>query len=256
MPPDDTLFGLGQRPMTQQPYRTPTRVRRSDGQVEVWVEGLGYVPQNDPRRLSAQDRDAIKDARDHATALSQQTPYLNRFEHLNNSVPTGSLAQRLGTMAHVPRLLTLDTNKDPSVNSADQYDEMQSIVNRMTPGARQGLPGSSSNLDVQMFQGALPSIGNRGPANSAIINNLRGEVRDAQNYAEFLDWYWPQVGSLGGAQEAYDGFRAAQGRNPQLSWRQYFAQNPLRGAAPRQQQQAGPMSHMSDEELERIANGG
>lgn len=210
---------------TRTPYRGPRVRSRSTGQVYYWV-GSEYVPENDLRRLTPQERQARQDAVDYAAQQQRVLPDLHRFEQLNRTVPTGSLTQRLGQFfagdnGPAPRMVGIDNPHTPQ-NEPAGYDEMTSITDRLAPRQRQPGSGSSSNLDVSMFRGALPNMGRDGPANSNIIRSLEREAADSQAYAEFLDWYWPRNGSLAGAQEQFQQFRSARERNPRLTWRQFF----------------------------------
>jgi hypothetical protein len=233
---DDGADGGGAtnvRPATRTPYRGPRVRSRSTGEVYYWT-GNTYVPANSPERLTPQERTARQSAIDNAQRLQTALPDLNRYEELNRSVPTGSVTQRLGQWAgDLPQILSID---DPttSLNEPAGMDEMRAITDRLTP--RQRVPGSGATSDFEgrMFRGALPNRGRSGPANSAIIGGLRNEARDAQEYSEFLDWYWPQAGSLTGAQEHYGEYRAARARNPNLTWRQYFTRPQAQPEQPRQ----------------------
>lgn len=51
------------RSPTAQPYRGPRRRHRETGQVEVWVEGEGYVPEGSPFTLSTGDQEDLQNAR-------------------------------------------------------------------------------------------------------------------------------------------------------------------------------------------------
>lgn len=229
---------------TRQPYRGPMRVRRSDGQREFWVEGRGYVPENSPYRLSPKEQQTLAQAQTAGQASGQMLPLLDRFQQVNRHTPTGAVPQIIGQSwpfgAIHPML------GDPNV------DEMLAVTNKLTPLARSGLPGSASNLDVQMFRGALPSIQNVGPSNDRIIGDLRTQARQAQAYAEFLDWYWPQHGaSLNGAAQAWNSYIT---HDPQMrrSWRE--ALGAQQGGA--SNTGSSDLSHLSTQDLARLANGG
>ena len=63
--PQNTQQQVLPRGPTSQPYRTPVRIRRSDGRREVWREGEGYVPDNSLEaipNLDAQDLQAARGA--------------------------------------------------------------------------------------------------------------------------------------------------------------------------------------------------
>lgn len=198
------------RSPTAQPYRGPRRRHRETGAMEVWVEGRGYVPQNSLDRLTAQERQAVLDARDRARGQREALPYLRRFEELNRVQPTGSLGQMIGNT----------WNLAPLTGDAEE-SEMYRIINRLTPRQRQGMPGAASDRDVAMFRGSLPGLNVVGDANSRIIRNLEREAAESQAYAEFLDWYWPQHGTTSGAEERWGAY-IREHPDLRVGWRRYF----------------------------------
>lgn len=212
------------RPVSSQPYRGPTRTRRSDGQREIWVEGRGYVPEHSLDALPTNERQAVLDANAAAQGANAALGQFNRFEQLNRVQGTGSVFDRLGRMANIRPLLP-DT----------ELDEMWAIQDRLTPGARQGLPGPASNLDVSMFRGSLPSTANTPAANTNIIGGLRDETRALQGYAEFLNWYAGENRTTNGAQEQWNAYQrdlasVPRAQRSQMTWRQYFG---IKDARPR-----------------------
>jgi hypothetical protein len=261
--------------MTREPYRGPRIRSRTTGEVRHWV-GDRYVSANSPERLTPQERTARQAAMDRASQSGSYLPDLNRFEELNRTVPTGSVTQRIGQWAlNAPRILSLDNPLTP-MEEPQGYDEMRAITSRLTPNQRVEGSGASSNLDVGMFREGLPNMGNSGPANSRIIEGYRRQAQDARDYADFMDWYWPQTGSLTNADSEFARYRQARAANPELSWRQFFRAG---GEQPAQRRQRGEIvgsiagdaartartarasapsrySNYSDEELERIAAGG
>lgn len=220
---DDSGQGASGRPITREPYRGARIRNRRTGEVRVWNGGR-YVAQNSQERLTAQERQSLSEAQAEAGRYAQMMPDLDRFEQLNTEVPTGSLSHRFGIWAgDMPRVLGIDSNgPGPNGDTSMMMDEMRSITDRLTPAQRAPGSGSSSNLDVGMFRSGLPNIGRRGPANSDIISGYRRQGRDAQDRAEFMDWYWPRSGSLQGAEEAYAQYRAARQQDPSLTWRRFF----------------------------------
>lgn len=207
--------------LTRQPYRGPSRVRRSDGQREYWVEGRGYVPADSLERLPVQERQAVVEARATAQQRGQMVPDLNRFEHLNRTQRTGSLGQRLGSMVFDAPEVTGDWF-DGQLVGDPEVEEMRAITDRLTPRMRPAGSGTTSDFDARMYRGSLPNRSHDGPTNQEIIRGLRREAQDSQAFSEFLDWYWPQRGTTTGSQEAWQGYLQARQRQPQLTWRQHF----------------------------------
>lgn len=214
------------RQLSRTPYRGPRRTRRSDGQVEVWVEGQGYVPEQSARRLTGSEQTALQAARDAGLQAGRYLPDLNRFEQLNRVQDTGNIVQRVGTFLGVPPLLP-----DP------QEEEMYAITERLTPRQREPGSGASSDRDVTMFRAALPNLARSGPANSSVIQQARGRVAELQDYPSYLEWFGTQRGTLNGAQEAWNAYINRGANRP--PWRQHFgvAGGPAGPAQPPAQQQ-------------------
>jgi len=217
-------FGASGRPLTREPFRGNRIRNRQTGEVRVWV-GDRYVGANDRARLTTTEREQLAQAEAAAANYQQHLPDLNRFEELNRTVPTGAWFQRFGQSmptGPAPRLFSWDANGDAPGGGPNEFEEMRAITNRLTPDQREPGSGSSSNLDVTMFREGLPNIGRGGPANSRIIEGFRRQQRDAQDYADFLNWYFPQTGSLTNAQAHFQQYRTARARNPRLTWQEFF----------------------------------
>lgn len=197
---------------TSQPFRGPRRTHRETGRTEVWVEGRGYVPENALDRLPNTEQRAVLEARANAQRLTGFLPDLDRFEELNRTENTGGWNQRLGQFF----------GDMPEIFPDNGVDEMRSITDRLTPQQRPPGSGTTSDFDAAMFRGSLPHRGRGGNANSQVIANLRRQARDAQEYAEFLDWYWPQGGSTSGATEAWGQYMRQRQPNDTRTWREYF----------------------------------
>lgn len=194
------------RPLNREPYRGRYRTNRRTGERQVW-NGTGYVALNYIGRLTTQEQQSRQAALDRARDMENVIPDLNRFEQLNRTVPTGSLSQRLGqTFGGLPRIVSIDNNATPQ-NEPQGYDEMRAINSRLAPLQREPGSGASSDTDTAMFREGLPSIASSGPANSAIIRGYRERAQEARDYADFLERYWPEHGSLHGVDQAYADYR-------------------------------------------------
>lgn len=248
----DTYGGSGGdgnafRGPTRQPYRGPYRVQRETGRREYWVEGDGYVPENDLRRLSPEDARAVRDARLRATELNRSLPDWQRFEELNREEATGSLGQILGNALNAP-----------NIAGREREDEMRAIVNRWTPRQREPGSGTTSDRDIAIYTGAIPGTNRIGPSNSNIIRGIERDAREASEYADFLEWYWPRGGTLAGAQAAWSAYLGQPQRRP---WREHFGagagasypgHEPPISAAPRparNRPQGVPANYVWDEDL-------
>lgn len=183
-----------------------------------------------PVKLSPQDSKYLSTARQHATDLASIVPQLERFGALNREVGTGGLSA-------VPVVQSTLAALDP------RQAEMKSIQDRITPLMRQGLPGSASNFDVQMFQSATVGLGKPGPANEAVRKMTAAAAARVADYAEFMEEYAQQNGNLLGGQEEWDAYAEANpmygsdksGKlviNKQQPWRLYFADEGGGGDAP------------------------
>lgn len=229
------------RPLNNEPYRGPERIHRATGRRQVW-NGQRYVDDNNRSRLTPEEQRSISEAEAIARRYQGHLPALQRFEELNRTVPTGAWFQRFGQsmpLGPAPRLFSWDANGDRPGGSSAEFDEMRSINSTLAPEQREPGSGSSSNIDVQMFREGLPNVDRPGPANQNIINRFRERARDAQDYADFVNWYWPQTGTLNNADAEFNRFRAARERNPRLTWRQFFRASEQRGGPTRQQQGTG-----------------
>lgn len=238
--------GQTQRPVTREPYRGPRIRNRRSGEVAIW-NGQRYVSQFDRSRLTGPEQETISGAEGRARNFQQNLPSLNRFEELNRTVPTGAWFQRLGQnmpTGPAPRLFSYDSNGSQPGGGPDEFDEMRSINSRLAPQQRPPGSGSSSNIDVTMFREGLPNVDRGGPANSRIIGQYRNDARDAQDYSDFLNWYWPARGTLNGADAMYNEYRQARARNPRLTWQQHIGGEqstpPARATAPPQRPRGVP----------------
>ena len=231
MPGENDQYQVLPRGPTSQPYRTPRRTRRDTGQVEVWIEGEGYVPETDLRRLPQQEREDVAEARRRATVMAQALPDWQEFERLNSQEATGSIGQIAGNILSAPNVM-----------GRPREDQMRAIVSRWVPNQRAAGSGTTSDRDLSFYEGGLPSTARVGPSNSALIRDFERNAATASDYASFLDWYWPRTGSLSGAREAWQEYQAMP-RDQRPNWREYF------GAPEQRQGTAGPAP-------QRQANGG
>lgn len=204
-------------------YIGPRIRNRQTGEVRHWVQGQGYVGDNDLRRLPALEQRQVNEARLRAGTMTQALPDWHRFEQLNHNEATGSTGQIVGNLLHMP-----------TIAARPDEDEMRSIIAKWVPNQRTPGAGTTSDRDLAFYEGALPSTTRVGPSNSRIIRDFERNTNIATAYADFLDWYWPRTGSLNGAQAQWSQYLQ---QNPQLEtpWRQFFTQ-------PQGQSQAQPQS--------------
>jgi len=160
-----------------------------------------------PRRvggLSTREGISIQEARDSAAAVQTDLSDLESFARLQESQGTG------GAMA-IPFARQVVGSFDPEVAS------MNAITARLAPAQRVPGSGTTSDRDLSLFLQASPSVSQPEQTNTALIDRGRQEGARRQLYAEFLDNYARQNGTLNGSQAA---------------WRQYYDPPPVRGNSP------------------------
>jgi flagellar protein FlgJ len=96
-------------------------------------------------------------------AAQQELQTLNalgaELEGVSGKFPTGTwrgMAARMG----IP------------VEGRTELQVIGSMIDRLTPTQRQGLPGAASDRDIAMFRGSLPSLLNTADGNRTILRNL------------------------------------------------------------------------------------
>lgn len=193
-------------------------------------------PAVSPAGMSQKSREAFRLARAKATDArlsaideankSADIEYpVQRFLELNQQNPTGGWRSLPG----IQDLLT---------KFSAPRQEMESITSRLVPQlGRQGLPGSASNLDVQMFRSAVVSPDKSVQANMSIGNGLIAQQQRNKQHAEFLHAYADAYGNdLRGADQAwqqyvnanpiFDPTAAAKGEpslnQNRMTWQQFF----------------------------------
>lgn len=70
------------------------------------------------------------------------------------------------------------------LGDASDIQAFESLVDRLTPAQRQGLPGAASDRDVAMFKSALPSLIRQPDANRTIVGTLQAMAQDRIKRAE------------------------------------------------------------------------
>jgi hypothetical protein len=160
-----------------------------------WVQ-IGGPPAKAPK-LSVQEQKQLQNAREGAVSAQASVRDGERFLDVNRKTGTGELNA-------IPFVSEVRSVFDPS------YAEMMSLTSRMAPMQRQPGSGSSSDKDVQMFKRAVPNTDYPGPTNTKIVSRLKEEADLKTRYAEFLDDYVAQNGTLVGAQSAWSKVQSAK----------------------------------------------
>ena len=122
---------------------------------------------------------------------------LNNFGRLNRQTETGSGWESF--MPNTPQLHGSDIN------------EMNAIQSRLGPAQRIQGSGSSSDRDVQLFMGGLPSINKPGPANAAIRADYDRQYKNSLLKQTYLEKYLNTYGHLNGADENWEKQKNALG---------------------------------------------
>lgn len=192
------------------------RIRRSDGQREIWVEGEGYQPEGSRHTLTTDEQRVIREAQMAASQARSVLPDLDRFMALNREQPTGGALDILGGLG----------NQAPYWDTEAQ--EMHAITDRLAPLMRRPGSGASSDMDVTMYRSSLPNIRRGGVANQSITEQLRRNAQDLQDYGEFLDWYATRNRTLTGALEQFNRYLDQGRMGERASWRSFFGAEPPR----------------------------
>ena len=130
----------------------------------------------------------------------------DQFENLMKVQDTG-LARGLPGASFVEGLVTEGTfSGDP------QIEQMESLLAKITPLLRGGLPGAASERDVAMFQRSGFGVNKPVQTNRAIIAGAKAAAQNAEDRQAFREAYVSQQGTLRGAEEA---------------WKSYLDANPI-----------------------------
>lgn len=174
----------------------------------------------------------LKKDREMIKASNETDRLANRFEQLLTVQPTG------GWMRQIPGSGTIEGTFDP------QIKEMNSLVDKITPLMRQGLPGAASDRDVGMFRGAAFGTDKDPQTNRNIIAGFKTSSQLFRDRLAFREAYLSKNKTLRGAEEAWRGYleanpifdpnsrvEAPELNKGRVSWRKHFSKK-ARGKAP------------------------
>lgn len=122
-----------------------------------------------------------------------------RFVALNKNTGTGGVVDKLGVTRWAQGM-------------GNDYSEMEAITARLAPQGREPGSGSSSDLDVKMFERATVGVDKPSKTNANIAAALDVKAKQARDYAEFRQTYLEQNGTLQGADR---------------HWKDYVNKNPI-----------------------------
>lgn len=141
-------------------------------------------------RLKPVEMKSLEEARGSANNSYEVLNDLTRFQNLNAQEGSGGFGG-------LPGIRNIRQAFDP------EAQQMAEITARLAPAQRQAGSGTTSDRDLALYLQAVPGINRSPTANTAIIERGRGEAVRRQQYADFLDQYASQNGTLAGAQQAF-----------------------------------------------------
>lgn len=215
-PTAGTYIGQGAAPATSgrlpSPSADPTiklpPAKRGGAQADELKTGLAEI---------AKDRASLSETLKIAEAAK-------RFGELLNVQDTG------GALRNIPGAQAIEGAFDPEIK------EMASLIDRITPLMRQGLPGAASERDTAMFRGAAFGTDKDPQTNRNLILGFQTSAQIAQDRVAFKDAYLSQNGSLRGAETQWLKYLednpifdlGSDVRSPQLNqsrqtWQDYFS---------------------------------
>jgi hypothetical protein len=182
---------------------------------------LGATPKIDKDAM-----DAIKTARAAALQSGKVAAAADDFLQINRTAKTG---QAIG----------LPFVSDIVSRFSTPVATMEAISNQITPQMRPPGSGSSSDKDSSTYKRSFPNVDFTGPANSQIAARLKANADRDARYADFLEQYASQHGSVMGANQAFRAMQTA----PKVPQRQV------------PQRTAGPVKISGDADYNRLPSG-
>ena len=102
---------------------------------------------------------------------------LSELERLGDKIGTGGAAAIRGYFSRI----------GVDLGDASDLNAFESLVDRLTPAQRQGLPGAASDRDVVMFKSSLPSLIRQPGGNRIIIGTLKAMNADRIKRSEIAE---------------------------------------------------------------------
>lgn len=136
--------------------------------------------------------------------------------------------------------------------NASAIEAADAILNRLTPAQRQGMPGAASDVDVKMFRGALPSLGQTKEGQKIILDTMQGLAQYKLKQAEIaqqvaMGRMKPEQAfeQLAAIPDPFEQFKAVQGGSVPPG------AMPAPSAAPTQPAQGQPTQQQIQDEMRR-----
>lgn len=181
------------RQLSRTPYRGPVRVRRSDGRVERWVEGRGYVPDS-AAIVAPEARELLERERGRLAQTTRNADQAQQFLRHNARQPTGGILDILP-----PGLRGFNR---PGTQ-AMQGITSQMLRENIQPGTS-GTLNSIPEMDLALQQ--YPSVNASGPINRTRALRLQIE-RDVQNArVSAAEAYAREHGNIDGFEQQWSAF--------------------------------------------------
>ena len=158
----------------------------------AWVPlDAGQAPVRAAPKLPAQEQILLSEARKAAEGSREAAITAQRFVQENQAAPTG------GLLRQIPLAPDIEALWNPQVSM------MNALSARMAPQQRQPGSGTTSDRDLSLYLQATPSPKKPGPVNAKIAAQAQQDSSRRSQYAQFLDQWAAQHGTLNGAEAAW-----------------------------------------------------
>jgi hypothetical protein len=158
----------------------------------VWVPiATGQDPVRAAPKLAAREQIQLSEARTAAEGSREAAITAQRFVTQKENAPTG------GFLRQIPLAIETEAVWNPQVST------MNALSAKMAPQQRQPGSGSTSDKDLSLYLTSTPSAKKTGAVNSEIARQAREDASRRSQYAQFLDRWAMERGTLNGAEEAW-----------------------------------------------------
>jgi hypothetical protein len=173
-------FGAIERPSSTNAQQTPD-----------WAQSLSPKDQAELNmKLYQEGRKRLSDLDTEINKAQPVLDDLSKFGELNRNSRTGGVLEQI-----LP--------SSPLLHGADE-NQMMAIQSRIAPAQRPTGSGSSSDTDVRLFLGGLPSIAQTGPVNKNIREDFQRKFDYAINKRNAMQQHLNKYGNLNSFDEAWN----------------------------------------------------
>jgi hypothetical protein len=149
----------------------------------AWAANLSPKDQAEIKiKMYAEGRKRIADLQEQIDSAGNTMAELNEFGRLNRENATGSLFQQI--------------TPDTALFRSGPAMEMSAITSRLAPAQREQGSGASSDRDVAMFLGGLPSVDKEGPVNMGIREDYERKYNAGIEKLKAMQRHLDQNGNL------------------------------------------------------------